>query len=157
MLVAYAECEHVAASEREVRAELEAAVNELRCLALAERVVSSQTVAHLAFALHRCVAESGSHSIVERSEVLGVRCPEFALIDEEVVVVAETVAFLHYSVRMVEVVLCFGRSCGVLVRDNISVDIMELRSAEQVLHSLVVHSLVCGSYHAYVELLIQPM
>ena len=115
MLIAYAEREYVATTECEVRTELEATINEFCSLALAERVVGSQTVTHLAVALERGVAELGSYSIVSPTEVLGVRAPHLALVDEQVVVVAEAVAFLNDCVRMVEVVLCFGRSSCVLI------------------------------------------
>ena len=79
---------------------------------MVDKVIDFQNASFKAFAvaLERGVAELSSYGIVSPTEVLGVRAPYLALVDEQIVVVAEAVAFLHDCVRMVEVVLCFGRS-----------------------------------------------
>ena len=70
ILVSSTQGERIAATERDGGSKLHATVKELCVVALAVRVVRSQTVAHLAVTLHRRIAELCGDGVVERSEIL---------------------------------------------------------------------------------------
>ena len=140
-LIAGSQQDGVSLAQVEVYAGLGSSVEELSRAALAVGVLGGQSVAHLTFALHGGPCHASVDKEVSAIEVGGVSSPELSLVDEDVVVIAEAVAFLHHLVGMVHVVL---RLLAVLtvVLDDVGVDIMEGVGAEQVVHRLIVQSLV---------------
>ncbi len=110
-------------------------------MTLAVRIVLCKTVAHLTFALHSSITQLGGNHIMQVAEVLGIACPEFAVVYKEVIVVSELVVFLNDTVRIVQVILHLV-SIRSISADGISVHVVELCSTEQVLHRLIVHALV---------------
>ena len=77
-----------------------------------------------------------------RTEIGGVCSPCVSLVYKQIVVVAELVAFAHLCVGVVQVILHFVRSCRIRSQ-SICVYVVEYRCAEQVFHSLVVHTFRC--------------
>ena len=86
----------MALAERDVGTSLGASVEEFRRAALAVAVVGSHTVTHLTVALHGDATYTTGNEEVGEFEVGGQRRPCLSLVDEDVVVVAELVAYLHF-------------------------------------------------------------
>ena len=134
-------------------------------LALAVAVVGEHTVAHLAVALHAVVGQSAGHIVVYIAQCLCHVAPEHHLAGQEVVVVAELVAFLDLLALAVgaggvQVVLHGVGTLGI-VAQCVGVDVVIHVGAQHVFHGLVVLAGVGAQHEADVaqqvvgELLVQ--
>ena len=71
------------------------------------------------------------------------RAPELCLVHQDVVVVAETVAYLHLAIGVVQVVIDVAVTHGV-VAQCVSVVVMERVGTQEVFHRLVMYARVGG-------------
>ena len=79
---------------------------------------------------------------MHNAEVLAVARPYFAVVYEQVVVVAESVALSYHAVAVVKVVLYFV-GVAVVCSQGVCVYVVICGSSEQVFHRLIVHAFVC--------------
>ena len=151
-LISATEVDGVATSGVDADAGLAASVEEVSLLALAIRVVGRETVAHLSLALQRRAANASAYEQLCAVEAKLVSRPCLRAVHEDVVVVAEAVAFLHelWRAAVVEVVERLRGSLGVGA-DDIIVGVVERGCSHQVFHGLIVHALVGAEVHADVE------
>ena len=140
-LVAHAKGQGVAMPQVEGGPHLEPSVQEARLSALAIAVVGTQAVAHVALAPHLLASQLCGQEIVRDALVAAVHRKGIEALQQDVIVVAETVAHAHRCIGVVEVVLHAGVAGGIGA-DGIGVHVVEVFAAQEVFHRLVVHALV---------------
>ena len=140
-LVAYTQNKSASLSEVEGGSGLAAAVEEFCRSAFTIRVIYGQTVPHLSVALHGGSTQSAVHEEVNAIDVDGVAGPCLCLVHEDVIIVAEAVAFINTLAAIVDVVHSLG-AIGCVGVFYVCVYIIEIGGAEQILQGLVVHALV---------------
>ncbi len=150
-LVAHAHAEGVALAQVERGAHLEAPVQEIALSALAITVSGAHAVVHVAVPPHLRAAHPGCDEVVADALVLGDARPQARALVPQVIVVAHAVALAYGPVGVVEVIL-HARVCGRVVTECICVHVVEVRSAQHVLHGGVVHALVGGELQSGPEL-----
>ena len=151
LLVACAHAEGLSAAQVHVGAHLEAAVDEAGLAALAVGVVLADSVLHLAVAPHVGAAHLGGDEAVAAQFVACETGPHGGLLHEQVIVVAEAVAFLDLAVLVAQVVVDFVGTVGIGTF-GVGIAVVEVLSAQQVVHRLVVHAFVRGQLQSDVQL-----
>ena len=107
------------------------------------------TIAHLAVALHGDTTDASCHEGCQRVLLVLQRGPCLCLAHQQVVVIGKAVALFHYGVRIVQVVL-YANVRRRIVAQRVGVDVVERVGAQQVLHRLVVHTLVGSQLQAHI-------
>ena len=151
-LVAYTNLEDMTLAGIEVDTTLGTALAEACYTAVALRVVGSHTVAHIAMTTHVGLTELSADHSLETSHLSCVGSPEQALHHLNLIVVTELVAFVNERAEVVgsccvEVIL-HSWVAGRIGAERISVDVMEERSTQQVIHGLIVTVAVAAQYQS---------
>ena len=154
-LVTYTNLEYMTLAGIEVDATLGTALTEACDAAIALRVVGGHTIAHISMATHIGLSELSADHGLETSHLSSVGSPEQALHYLNLIVVTELVAFVNERAEVVrsgsvEVVL-YSWVAGRIGAECISIDVMEERSTQQVIHGLIVTVAVAAQYKTAYE------